>query len=132
MMYCPNNDPTYYKALSRKADQILDQITASEEIRQLWMKIGTSKETQNDFMMCVTFLLYGKIPDTIPDTKFYLMGSAYEGSRTPGMKSDFDFLVCDRRLTVFQDLTQVEKHTNCLLLVHDDQTNPGYGKTSVS
>lgn len=119
-MYCPNNDPKYYKALSRKVYQILDQITASEEIRQLWMKIGNSKETQSDFVD----LFLG----IIPETKFYLMGSAYEGSRTPGMESDLDFLICDIRLMVFQDLTQVEKHTDCLLLVHDDQTKPGYVK----
>ena len=44
------------------------------------------------------------------------------------MHSDFDFLFCQKYLKVFQGINQVEKHTDCLLLVCDEQTKPGYTK----
>ena len=106
--------PDYYQPLSLKVYQVLEDIGVNTEMRQLRMDASiTSEILGNTF--CQPFL-----------TK-YIFGSSYEGTTTRGMNSDVDTVIVLNDLPVVTDPAD-HPVGNCLLLVQDQTTPPGYCK----
>ena len=106
-----------YKSLSQKLYDVLEYIGVSKDVRQT--VTGTAKLTE--VLMSIT---------NLPDARFYVFGSAYEGSSTIYMGSDKDYA------HVFSVLPPVVCNTDCIsdmsyawgvLLMLDDKF-PGYAK----
>ena len=59
----------------------------------------------------------------------YIFGSCAEGTRTVGLHSDIDFLVCLDKEQIFQSKSDISKDLVCsFLMVRDKHTKPGYTK----
>jgi hypothetical protein len=52
------------------------------------------------------------------DRKTYCFGSDIEGTSTPGLKSDFDFLFTENGYNVIQDLSDWEDGKQNFLMIH--------------
>ena len=106
--------PDYYQPLSLKVYQVLEDIGVNTEMRQLWMDKSITREIL--WNACVQ-----------PSMTSYTFGSSYEGTTTPGMRSDSDHVIVLNDLPVVTDPAD-HPVGNCLLLVQDQTTPPGYCK----
>ena len=109
--------PDCYQALSRKRYQVLEDVGASTEVRNLWTDQITTKEILGIML-------------TQPSINVYIFGSFYEGTTTIGMCSDVDQVAIFNNLPVVIDPGDHPIGT-CLLLVQDETTPPGYCKLQV-
>lgn len=112
------NVPNYQKVLSLKVYRILDGITVSDHMRKLWSGIGIIRELLSTTLSHVN-------GSTLT---LYLMGSSFEGTTTPGLNSDVDFLCCFGAYEVEQDLDEIDTDTTCFLAIREEYTKPGYVK----
>ena len=113
--------PTLLKFLSLRVCNVLDDIGASEELRVLCMEMAVYEE------------VLGTVHARLQGANFtcYIFGSASEGTKTAGLNSDVDNLISQDILEVFQAESEIkvsESRPDCLLLVSDPQTKPGYAK----
>ena len=106
--------PDYYQPLSLKVYQVLEDIGVNTEMRQLMMDDCITQEILEN--TC-----------TQPFVTSYIFGSSYEGTTTRGMNSDVDTVWVLNDLPVVTDPAD-HPVGNCLLLVQDQTTPPGYCK----
>ena len=111
--------PVFYKPLSLRLCEILDIIGASKDTRKWYMEVAIATE------IVYTFIRKGCM--------LHVFGSAAEGTTTYGLKSDNDFLYCDDIPEVLQSIfdTPLQYDRQCLLIVRDGHTKPGYCKLQV-
>ena len=113
--------PDFFKPLSLRVCKILDNIGANDETRRLIVDTSITRD------IIFTFVLGVKKPRP---KSMYIFGSSAEGTRTVGMYSDVDYLVCHEYPEVFQntsDAINIDKRS-ALLMVKDKDTRPGYTK----
>ena len=58
----------------------------------------------------------------------YILGSMFEGTSTPGLKSDVDTVMLWDALPVATNMVEAQQYMHCLLLVQDSYTPAGYCK----
>ena len=106
--------PDCYQPLSLKVYQVLEDIGVNTEMRQLRMDTSITSEILGN-TSCQPFWTN------------YIFGSSYEGTTTLGMNSDVDAVIVLNDLPVVTDPAD-HPVGNCLLLVQDQTTPPGYCK----
>ncbi|CAG2190834.1 unnamed protein product [Mytilus edulis] len=84
---------------------------------------GCGKTSQKAAMIC-------EIPDTFDNTvTWYNTGSAFEGTVTPDVPNDLDFIRCQEWPSVIQEIAKDEEDDKfSLLIVRDTNTPDGYVK----
>ena len=105
------------RQLSLVLYELLNKLGLSEEIRKLHREHAYTTEISHN-------LIFGDL------CRWYIFGSAIEGTQTPGMKSDIDMAIVDQAIEVF---------TNCsssggkpgYIVVQDETTPPGHVKLQV-
>ena len=106
--------PDYYQPWSLKVYQVLEDIGVNTEMRQLRMDNSITEE-----ILTNTY--------SSPLVTRYIFGSSYEGTTTRGMRSDVDTVLVHNHMPVVTDPAD-HPIGNCLLLVQDQTTPPGYCK----
>ena len=110
--------PDYYKPLSIRLYDILEDIGATEEIRQVTMNSSITKE----ILQTIIFR---------PKLSTYIFGSVVEGTTTQDMGSDVDTVYIFNNLPVIDDLSKMAAG-EALLLVQDWETPAGYCKLQLA
>ena len=110
--------PDFYSPLSLRLSRILDEIGASEKIRKLATDTAITREIA---LFCLIDKQFGRK---------YIFGSTAEGTKTPGLQSDTDYLVCFDSPEIFQSVSDIplQRDQGDRLLVKDKTTKPGYCK----
>ena len=121
MMDDPMLSPTSLKCLSVKVCKVLDDVGVSEEVRKRCMEMAVYEE------------VIGTVIARFQGANFtcYIFGSSSEGTKTMGLMSDVDNLISQDLLEVFQTESEIrvtDSRPDCLLLVCDPHTKPGYAK----
>lgn len=111
--------PGYYKVLSLRLCNILDNIGASEDCRTKWKNTGYINE-----------ILLSVLSSFIHQDTYttYQFGSSIEGTTINGLWSVADYLVCTNTAEVVQDIPATLTDEMYFLMVSDDETKPGYTK----
>ena len=114
----PTELPDYYEPLSRKLFKVMEDIGASIEIRDV------RKETSTLLEIILTLLTQsqGNKKST------YICGSQSEGTTTPGMQSDRDYLNVYDDYPVVADKYSAQQYNQCILMIQDSHTPAGYAK----
>ena len=127
---CPD-----YKCLSRRLYRALEDIGASVEVREAQIEQNATREIL--MTLCVR---HSKDDDddsqnsTITGKRssragsFYIFGSSFEGTSTPGLNSDVDYMHVHEDVPAVTDTVQAQNYTECLLMVQDPNTQAGYFK----
>ena len=102
------------RQLSLMVYELLDQLGLSEEIRKLYRERAYTVDIS-------TNLLYGD------HTRGYIFGSAIEGTKTLGMKSDIDIALVDHTSEVFTKCSSSHGKPG-YIVVQDETTPPGLVK----
>ena len=105
------------RQLSLVLYELLNKLGLSKEIRKLHREHAYTTEISHN-------LIFSDL------CRWYIFGSAIEGTQTPGMKSDIDMAIVDQAIEVF---------TNCsssggkpgYIVVQDETTPPGHVKLQV-
>lgn len=100
---------------------ILEDTGASEIRRESGVESATNREIFGTLLMRQG----GR------NTSLYISGSKYEGTYTPGMRSDVDNLIISEVEPVILDLSDAPPKGISLLLIQDTHTPPGYAKLQV-
>ena len=106
--------PDYYRTLSLKLYQVLEDIGASLEMRETYMEASTCFDS-------LSTLIFQDLAHV------YTFGSMYEGSTTRDMYSDADHVIVDDILPVVCDISKTP-NGKCLAVVQDENVHPGYTK----
>ena len=61
----------------------------------------------------------------------YIFGSSFEGTTTPGLHADVDFVGVHESLPVVTNVSESQQFEYSLLLIQDHQTPPGYAKLQI-
>ena len=122
-MAVPASQSSLHRSLSVGLCNILDNLGASEEMRQVRRETGTTREILGT--LASRFIGDTAISD-------YTFGSSIEGTTIPGLHSDLDKLFVFEEWQVIQDVTEPHRKAKyLLLLVKDENTKPGYCKLQV-
>ena len=105
--------PDYYRTLSLALYQVLEDIGANLEVRNLWKETFTTIE----IIQTIAFQ---------PRTSIYYFGSSREGTTTVDMNPDIDKVDVHNRFPIITDCSDIPSEI-CLLMVNDN-THPGYCK----
>ena len=112
--------PKSYRPLSRRLYRVLEDIGVCTSARDMMIKTMTIREILLSAQIS-TLTRCNQLP-------IYTFGSSFEGTTTPGLKSDIDtVLVLDFYLVV-TNLAEAQQHLSCLLLLQDASTPAGYSK----
>ena len=106
--------PAYYRPLSLRLFSVMDDIGASEEVREVRMESMVTSEIMRT--------MYSQ-----PEMSVYCFGSRADGTTTLGMKSDMDRVNIFNNLPVVTDPSEHPVRTS-LLLIQDATTPAGYCK----
>ena len=110
----PTNLLEFYKPLSLRVYQVLEDIGVSTDMRNAWIEYSTADE----IMMTING------SQSITHAKF---GSSFEGSRTLGMDSDVDCVAIANDHQVVTDC-QANLRRTAFLMINDSSTPAGYAK----
>ena len=61
----------------------------------------------------------------------YVFGSSFEGTTTPGLKSDLDIIVEHELFPVVTNVSESQQFQQCRMLIQDHHTPPGYAKLQI-
>ena len=103
------------RQLSLMVYELLDQLGLSEEIRKLYRERAYTVDIS-------TNLVFGDL------TRGYIFGSAIEGTKTLGMKSDMDIAFVDPSIEVFTKCSSSSGGKPGYIVVQDETTPPGLVK----
>ena len=103
--------------LSVRLYDVLDKVGASAEFRKLRQDCMISKEIINTFTDQGSEKLISS----------YIFGSSSEGSTTPGMNSDTDWLLCVDEYPAIDNISDAGDGL-ALLMIRVKDTQPGYVK----
>ena len=110
---------SFNKTLSRRLFRTLEDIGASTIFRDMAIKGMTTAEilgsVVESMLMCI-------------DYSRYYFGSLFEGTTTPGLRSDIDIANTPELSPVVTNIADAQQHLICKLLVQDPCTPAGYCK----
>ncbi|XP_045193078.2 uncharacterized protein LOC123549227 [Mercenaria mercenaria] len=109
-------DPDYYRTVSLKLSEVLDDIYVNERTVLKRRRMVLLQET----MLTTLHRLLGQ------PIVFYNFGSRSEGSTTIGLDSDADTLCCFNTWNVIRDWGEWQHGMFNLLMIQDETTSPGY------
>ena len=113
-MHRPENLPSFYTNLSLKLYNVLEDVGASLEVRDIWKECSIRAEILHTIL-------------EQPDFSYYLFGSSIEGTTTLGMRPDADVVAIDNNIPIISNIHDASSGKS-LLLVHDVCTAAGYCK----
>ena len=113
--------PNYYKSLSRGLYKILENIGASTSERDARIRVMTTSEIMHS--ISGDFKWKGVDYQT-----HYVFGSSFEGTTTHGLQSDADIVTVNEHWPVVTNISEAQNYEDCVLLVQDSSTPPGYAK----
>ncbi|XP_060584969.1 uncharacterized protein LOC132740921 [Ruditapes philippinarum] len=108
--------PHYREQFSLMLSEVLYDIGVNEQKIARWRKLMQMEETLTNITMMQT---------GVNITSYYL-GSKSEGTTTPGLESDLDYIACDNNVRVIQDLSEWEHGKKNYLMIQNENTTPGY------
>ena len=106
--------PEYYRPLSLALYQVLEDIGASVDMRNIWQETWATR----DIIQTISCM---------PEVSVFSFGSSREGTTTVDMNPDIDRVLVDNRFPVITDCSHVSGE-KCLLFVQDNDTHAGYVK----
>ncbi|XP_060551298.1 uncharacterized protein LOC132712876 [Ruditapes philippinarum] len=109
-------EPEYRENLSLALSEVLDDIGVNERMVMSWRRGKMLEETTRNII--------NMLPD-INITQYYL-GSQSEATTTIGLHSDSDLLICFHDWNIIQDWSEWEHGKRNYLMIHDENTTPGY------
>ena len=113
--------PNYYKSLSRRLYKVLENIGASTYERDARIRVMTTSEIMHSMSK-------GLKCQGLDCQTYYMFGSSFEGTTTHGLESDVDFVYVDEHCPVVTNISEAQHYQDCVLLVQDSITLPGYAK----
>ena len=122
------NVPGYYSTLSLSLDKILENIGLTEQSRKQWGEFAASREILGTIAnLSANRELSADVSQ--PYFSVYIFGSSAEGTKTVGLHSDLDYVLCMDALQIFQSKSDISNDLVCsFLMVRDRHTKPGYTK----
>ena len=122
--------PPYYKSLSRRLYKVLDDVGASTVVRDNNVKMMTTQENIYSVLVNLPRIdeSYRRTSRINLQDSTYVFGSSFEGTRTPGLRSDVDLVYVPESIPVVTNVSQSEQYESCFLLIQDNRTQPGYAK----
>ncbi|XP_060561482.1 uncharacterized protein LOC132721231 [Ruditapes philippinarum] len=109
-------EPDYRENLSLKLSEVLDDICVNERMVMRRRRNYMLQETISNMMH--------KFTGT--NIIEYNLGSQSEGTTTRGLGSDLDILFCMHDYNIIEDWSEWEHDKKNYLMIHDENTTPGY------
>ncbi|CAC5399317.1 unnamed protein product [Mytilus coruscus] len=99
--------------------EVLDGIGANDDYRKTIQQSG------------ITFEIICTFGSENKKMANYGVGGKWEGTLTPGVKTDFDAISCDDNVIVIEDISKAVQNRYSLLIVRDPRTPAGYVKLQI-
>ncbi|CAC5399322.1 P4HA [Mytilus coruscus] len=99
--------------------EVLDSIGANDDYRKTIQQSG------------ITFEIICTFGSENKKMANYGVGGKWEGTLTPGVKTDFDAISCDDNVIVIEDISKAVQNRYSLLIVRDPRTPAGYVKLQI-
>ena len=127
--------PAYYKSLSRRLYKVLDDVGASTVVRDTTVKVMTTEEIVVTILLNLDFSGDNSHRRTASglnqQVSIYTFGSSFEGTTTPDLKFDLDMVIVSEHLPVVTNVSESQQYEECLILLQDHHTPPGYAKLQI-
>ncbi|XP_052070872.1 uncharacterized protein LOC127709398 isoform X2 [Mytilus californianus] len=99
--------------------EVLDSIGANDEYRKTIQRSG------------ITFEIICTFGSENKKMANYGVGGKWEGTLTPGVKTDFDAISCDDNVIVIEDISKAVQNRYSLLIIRDPRRPAGYVKLQI-
>ncbi|XP_053387488.1 uncharacterized protein LOC123542792 isoform X2 [Mercenaria mercenaria] len=103
--------------------------TVSDKLAEVLADIGVDERIvlkRRRSLMLGEFMSNSTLQPCDEENTVYCLGSQSEGTTTPGLDSDIDFLFCMNDFKVVQDWSDWQPGVHNLLMIQDDTVSPGY------